>query len=285
MLIASNCQIFIWDRITGDLVKILEGPKDNILCLEWHPFRPILVSSTKGGVIYIWSKNYTESWSAFAPDFQEIEQNEYYVEREDEFDIIDDDQQLKKEMEDVDIDVDITTVDPGPLDSDVSENEIIIPTYPIKDSEMEKLQQLPSPQVVKKPKVKKTVKKTKKKAKKRKLIHDSDDEFIISDDDSDYEAWSNQNKKKPSKTKKIKRENKSDTKTEVKTPQFQKTIPFAVNDEKVKVEKSLQNIDKPFKKQKRGRVILDTVKTDPNSHDEHKEPNKMGVSFLINKSV
>ena len=42
------------------------------------------------GVIYLWAKDYTENWSAFAPDFKELEENEEYVEREDEFDIMPD---------------------------------------------------------------------------------------------------------------------------------------------------------------------------------------------------
>jgi COMPASS component SWD1 len=45
---------------------------------------------TAYGVVFIWATNYmfTQNWSAFAPDFQELEENEEYIEREDEFDIV-----------------------------------------------------------------------------------------------------------------------------------------------------------------------------------------------------
>lgn len=82
-------KIYIWDR-AGRLVKILEGPKEALIDLAWHPVRPIIVSVSLTGLIYIWAKDYIENWSAFAPDFKELEENEEYVEREDEFDLIPD---------------------------------------------------------------------------------------------------------------------------------------------------------------------------------------------------
>lgn len=80
-------KIYIWDR-AGHLVKILEGPKEALIDLAWHPVHPIVVSVSLAGLVYIWAKDYTENWSAFAPDFKELEENEEYVEREDEFDLV-----------------------------------------------------------------------------------------------------------------------------------------------------------------------------------------------------
>ena len=80
-------KIYIWDR-AGHLVKILEGPKEALIDLAWHPVHPIIVSVSLTGLVYIWAKDHTENWSAFAPDFKELEENEEYVEREDEFDLI-----------------------------------------------------------------------------------------------------------------------------------------------------------------------------------------------------
>lgn len=80
-------KIYIWDR-AGHLVKILEGPKEAVIDLTWHPVKPLVVSVSLTGLVYIWAKDYTENWSAFAPDFKELEENEEYVEREDEFDLV-----------------------------------------------------------------------------------------------------------------------------------------------------------------------------------------------------
>lgn len=80
-------KIYIWDR-AGHLVKILEGPKEALIDLTWHPVKPVVVSVSLTGLVYIWAKDYTENWSAFAPDFKELEENEEYVEREDEFDLV-----------------------------------------------------------------------------------------------------------------------------------------------------------------------------------------------------
>ncbi|MCL7025047.1 hypothetical protein MKW94_028695 [Papaver nudicaule] len=128
-------KIYIWDR-AGHLVKILEGPKEALTDLAWHPVNPIVVSVSISGLVYIWAKDYTENWSAFAPDFKELEENEEYVEREDEFDLMPETEKVKHSGVNEDEDVDILTVEKESAlsDSDMSEEELcFLPAVPSPD--------------------------------------------------------------------------------------------------------------------------------------------------------
>eukprot|EP00051_Salpingoeca_urceolata_P010898 m.133877 g.133877 ORF g.133877 m.133877 type:complete len:529 (-) comp16899_c0_seq1:13-1599(-) len=129
--------IYIWDRASGNLVKILEGPKEGLVDVAWHPLRPCIASISTFGLVYIWSVNHTENWSAFAPDFKELEENVEYIEREDEFDDVDEIMQTRKQ-EETDEFVDIITVDKityGSSDEEpLEEDELVyLPTEPIHD--------------------------------------------------------------------------------------------------------------------------------------------------------
>jgi COMPASS component SWD1 len=109
--------IYIWDTERGSLLKNIEGPKEGILDLQWHPLHPIICScGSNSGVIFIWTTNYTENWSAYAPNFTELHENEVYIEREDEFDLMDSEEHVArkkaKQDEAEEAEVDVLTMDP-----------------------------------------------------------------------------------------------------------------------------------------------------------------------------
>ncbi|EST09800.1 WD40 repeat [Kalmanozyma brasiliensis GHG001] len=85
----ASHNVYVWDRTSSTLSKILEGPKDWSIGVDWHPNRPMLASASNTGAIYVWFTPSEEIWSAYAPGFEELEENEEYEEREDEFDFID----------------------------------------------------------------------------------------------------------------------------------------------------------------------------------------------------
>ncbi|KAI9272430.1 WD domain-containing protein, partial [Sporodiniella umbellata] len=103
--------IYIWDKNIGNLVKILEGPKEPLDDVAWHPVKPVMGSVSSFGNIYIWANKHEENWSAFAPDFIELEENVEYEESEDEFDVMPDDEKSKQKQVGEDVLVDVTTCD------------------------------------------------------------------------------------------------------------------------------------------------------------------------------
>ncbi|KAL8765032.1 MAG: hypothetical protein Q9209_007758 [Squamulea sp. 1 TL-2023] len=131
-----NHDIYVWERGHGSLVKILEGPKEELGVLEvctlvqhsvqycvditkWHPHRPFVTAcGIETGRVYLWSIITPQRWSALAPDFAEVEENVEYVEQEDEFDIHPIEEIQKRRLDLEDEAVDVLTADPVKGDSD-----------------------------------------------------------------------------------------------------------------------------------------------------------------------
>lgn len=112
-----NHDIYIWERGHGSLVKILEGPKEELGAVEWHPTRPFVAATgVESGKIFLWSINTPQRWSALAPDFLEVEENVEYIEKEDEFDIHPVEELQKRKLEQEDEEVDVLTVDDEQLE-------------------------------------------------------------------------------------------------------------------------------------------------------------------------
>ncbi|KAG8095925.1 hypothetical protein GUJ93_ZPchr0013g36871 [Zizania palustris] len=129
-------RLCIWNR-TGRLIKILEGPKEALIDLAWHPLHPTIVSVSVAGLVYIWAKEHVENWSAFAPDFVELEENEEYVEREDEFDINAFVEKTEEQLINEDGYIDIETYDKDSTFSDLDDCEvelIYLAAIPIPDT-------------------------------------------------------------------------------------------------------------------------------------------------------
>ena len=113
---AKQHQLNIWEKSMGNLVKILQGVRgEQLLDVVWHPIRPILCSISNG-VVSVWAQNQVENWSAFAPDFSELDENVEYEEKESEFDEEDEDksedENVIQKHEDDQVEVDVLTVDP-----------------------------------------------------------------------------------------------------------------------------------------------------------------------------
>ncbi|MCJ1346771.1 chromatin binding protein [Peltigera leucophlebia] len=109
-----NHDIYVWERGRGSLVKILEGPKEELGVVEWHPHRPFIgACGLESGRIYLWSIITPQRWSALAPDFAEVEENVEYLEHEDEFDIHPIDEIRKRRLDLEDEAVDVLTIEPA----------------------------------------------------------------------------------------------------------------------------------------------------------------------------
>ncbi|KAM5440851.1 chromatin binding protein [Microsporum ferrugineum] len=108
-----NHDIYVWERSHGSLVKILEGPKEELGVVEWHSNKPMVVAcGLESGCIYMWSIVTPQKWSALAPDFQEVEENVEYVEREDEYDIHPAEQVHQRRLDLEDETPDVLTIEP-----------------------------------------------------------------------------------------------------------------------------------------------------------------------------
>jgi COMPASS component SWD1 len=104
----NNHELYIWERGHGSLVRMLEGPKEEQGVIEWHPHKALLAAcGLETGRINIWSVTSPQKWSALAPDFDEVEENVEYEEKEDEFDIHPQEEIQKRRLDAEDEEIDV----------------------------------------------------------------------------------------------------------------------------------------------------------------------------------
>ena len=82
-------ELHVWRRETGVVRCVAVGAEASkgVAQIVPHPTRALFVCLGSNGVMYVWSRAFAEKWSAFEPGFVELDDNEAYVEREDEFDV------------------------------------------------------------------------------------------------------------------------------------------------------------------------------------------------------
>ncbi|KAL4975691.1 WD40-repeat-containing domain protein [Aspergillus desertorum] len=132
-----NPDIYVWERSHGSLVKILEGPREELGVVEWHPTRPFVVAcGLESGCIYTWTIVTPQKWSALAPDFGEVEENVIYVEREDEFDIHPAEEIHQRRLDAEDEEPDVLTIEPSKSGDDIESFRMPV-LLDISDSESE----------------------------------------------------------------------------------------------------------------------------------------------------
>lgn len=123
-----NHHIYVWERGQGSLVKILEGTKEELSVVEWHPFRPFVAAvGVDSGRVWLWSILQPQRWSALAPDFAEVEENVEYIEKEDEFDIQPIEEIHKRRLDQEDEEVDVLTIDPVKTTTEVEGADFRMP--------------------------------------------------------------------------------------------------------------------------------------------------------------
>lgn len=134
-------KIHIWRTVDGHLELTLEGAaRGGVAQIQWHPLRGVITSVGLGtGEVYVWAKNVTENWSAFATEFSELEANEEYSESETEFDKKEpqDESEVKRAREAAEAaTVDVETCNGGAWfssDSEKDDTYFYIPAKPVRD--------------------------------------------------------------------------------------------------------------------------------------------------------
>jgi hypothetical protein len=44
-------KLYVWDLSNGALVKVIDGPKEDVIAMRWHPYQPVLVSVSVSGKV------------------------------------------------------------------------------------------------------------------------------------------------------------------------------------------------------------------------------------------
>ncbi|KAI2510194.1 hypothetical protein MHU86_4226 [Fragilaria crotonensis] len=128
-------ELYLWNTATGALMDRLTGAQVSLYSVAWHPTRSFLAAATSDGLVDVWGPRM--DWTAFAPDFQALPMNVEYVEQEDEFDVVtDDDENEASGGDEEDNIIDVVTVEAVPVFASDSESESEVFTFETKMSNL-----------------------------------------------------------------------------------------------------------------------------------------------------
>ena len=51
---SDDGNIFIWEKATGNIVRVLHGDDSIVNCVQWHPLGPLLASSGIANTVQLW---------------------------------------------------------------------------------------------------------------------------------------------------------------------------------------------------------------------------------------
>lgn len=102
---ACKSTVYIWSRSQGFEIASLTPIKQRtaVIRIAWHPTKPMLVCSCTDSNLYLYTIPVKDNWSAFAPGFEEVEINDEYIEREDEYDDELVEEEKRRQEKDLDI--------------------------------------------------------------------------------------------------------------------------------------------------------------------------------------
>ncbi|QLQ79788.1 hypothetical protein HG537_0C04370 [Torulaspora globosa] len=125
---SSAHELYLWETHSGTLVRVLEGAEEELMDIDWNFYNMSIASNgLESGDVYAWSIVPAPKWSALAPDFEEVEENIDYQEKEDEFDQVHE-QEQQQEIDLVEeVDIDLRTREKY----DVRGNDLLIPRFTI----------------------------------------------------------------------------------------------------------------------------------------------------------
>ena len=137
---SSSRELYLWETSSATLVRVFEGAEEELFELAWDYHRMTIASTGyESGDVYLWTLVVPPKWSALAPDFEEIDENIEYLEKEDEFDVSNDDISEEDTREDISGEGATTKLETLQLDlqsretfdvrgNDISQRQFVIPT-------------------------------------------------------------------------------------------------------------------------------------------------------------